>query len=75
MVKGAFAYFTHDHYLSEIKTGTLMNDRFEFASPFWPLGTIVDGLFLAKYMTGLLEKRNEVIKNAAESDDWRQFLN
>jgi len=74
MVKGAFEHFTHDHYLSEIETGTVMIDRFEFASPFWPLGAIVDVLFLAKYMTGLLEKRNDVIKRAAESDDWRQFL-
>jgi ligand-binding SRPBCC domain-containing protein len=74
MVKGAFAYFTHDHYLSEIDARTLMKDRFEFASPLWPLGTIVDVLFLARYMTGLLEKRNDVIKRAAESEDWRQFL-
>ena len=74
MVKGAFAYFTHDHYLSKIDTGTLMKDRFDFASPLWPLGTIADVLFLARYMTGLLEKRNEVIKQAAESEDWRQFL-
>ena len=74
MVKGAFAYFTHDHYLSEIDAGTLMKDRFDFSSPFWPLGTIADVLFLARYMTGLLEKRNEVIKQAAENDDWRQFL-
>ncbi len=74
MVKGAFAYFTHDHYLSKIGNGTLMKDRFDFASPVWPLGSIADVLFLARYMTGLLEKRNEVIKQAAESEDWRQFL-
>ena len=74
MVKGAFSYFTHDHFFSEIDTGTLMKDRFDFASPLWPLGIIADVLFLARYMTGLLEKRNEVIKLAAESEDWRQFL-
>ena len=74
MVKGAFAYFTHDHFLSEIDAGTLMKDRFDFASPLWPLGTIADVLFLTRYMTGLLEKRNEVIKQAAESEVWRQFL-
>ncbi len=74
MVKGAFAHFTHDHYLSGIDTGTLMKDRFDFSSPLWPLGTIADVLFLTRYMTGLLEKRNEVIKQTAESGDWRQFL-
>ena len=74
MVEGAFAYFTHDHYLSEIDAGTLMKDRFDFASPLWPLGTMADVLFLARYMTSLLKRRNEVIKQAAESEDWRQFL-
>ena len=74
MVAGAFAGFTHDHYLSEIDVGTIMRDRFDFSSPFWPLGAIADVLFLARYMTGLLEKRNQAIKQAAESEDWRQFL-
>jgi ligand-binding SRPBCC domain-containing protein len=74
MVEGAFSHITHDHYLSEIDTGTLMKDRFDFSSPLWPLGTVADVLFLARYMTGLLEKRNEVIKQAAETEDWQQFL-
>ncbi len=74
MVDGAFKGFTHDHFLSETGTGSLMKDIFDFSSPFGLLGAIADFLYLEKYMTGLLKKRNEVIKQAAESDDWQQFL-
>lgn len=74
MVDGAFKGFTHDHYLSKTETGTLMKDVFDFTSPCGFLGVMADLLFLEKYMTGLLKKRNEVIKQAAESEDWRKFL-
>lgn len=54
MVDGVFKGFTHDHYLSEITTGTLMKDVFDFASPLGLLGALADRLFLKNYMTGLL---------------------
>lgn len=74
MVDGAFEGFTHDHFLSETASGTLMKDIFDFSSPFGLLGMAVDFLFLENYMTGLLKKRNLDIKQAAESEDWRKFL-
>jgi ligand-binding SRPBCC domain-containing protein len=74
MVNGAFKGFTHDHFLSETASGTLMKDVFDFTSPCGALGVMADYLFLENYMTGLLKKRNEVIKQAAESEDWRKFL-
>ena len=74
MVDGAFKGFTHDHYLSETPTGTLMKDVFDFSSPLGFLGVIADFFVLENYMTGRLKKRNEVIKQAAESEDWRRFL-
>lgn len=74
MVNGAFKAFTHDHFLSETETGTWMKDVFDFSSPFGLLGRAVDLLFLENYMSGLLKKRNLAIKQAAESDQWRQFL-
>ena len=74
MVSGVFERFTHDHYLSETGTGTLMNDVFDFDSPWGALGRIADALFLERYMTNLLKKRNAEIKHTAESDEWRQFF-
>ena len=74
MVSGAFKRFTHDHYLSETETGTKMHDVFDYDSPFGFLGEIADNLFLENYMTGLLKERNRMIKQAAESDEWRELI-
>jgi len=74
MVRGAFAEFTHDHYLSENDGVTLMKDDFEYRSPFGPLGIVADTVFLKSYMTKLLEQRNSHIKRFAEGDEWKEVL-
>ncbi len=74
MVSGAFAGFTHDHFLSETEDGTLVIDDFDYRSPLGPLGIVADTVFLKAYMTKLLAERNAVIKRFAESDEWKQIL-
>lgn len=74
MVSGAFARFDHEHIFEEVDGKTLMKDVFDYDSPLWILGNIADFLFLENYMRDLLQKRNEVIKNAAESEDWRKYI-
>jgi len=37
--------------------------------------SIVDILFLKSYLKRFLEKRNEIIKQFAESDQWKELLN
>lgn len=74
MVAGPFARLDHDHYFEEAGAGTIMRDIFDFASPFGPIGLLVDRIVLARYMRKLLTDRAVVIKNVAESDSWRSFL-
>lgn len=74
MVKGAFKSFRHEHHFTDINGGTLMIDYFDYKSPLGVLGKIADKLFLKKYMVDLLEKRNETVKEFAESDKWRQLM-
>ncbi|MBZ0114887.1 MAG: SRPBCC family protein [Thermoanaerobaculia bacterium] len=74
MVSGPFRRFDHDHHFSRQNGSTLMNDVFDFTTPFALLGQVVDRLVLTAYMTRLLEQRNQVIKAVAESDSWRQYL-
>ncbi|MGY8693421.1 MAG: hypothetical protein ACKVGW_04400 [Verrucomicrobiia bacterium] len=52
-----------------------MTDQFEFRPPFGPLRRIAEAIFLTSYMESLLKKRNEVLKELAESDLWSKFLN
>jgi len=74
MISGAFKRMVHDHEFAEHSSGTLMSDRFEFESPLGILGGIVDWLFLTSYMRRLFVRRNEVLKQLAESAEWSRYL-
>ena len=67
MVSGAFKSFRHEHRFSWQEGKTLMTDIFDFEAPFGPLGWLANTLFLKSYMKGLLTKRNQIIKQAAET--------
>lgn len=67
MVKGAFSSFNHQHIFEAQDDGTLMKDVFTFKAPLGILGTLAEKLFLTRYMTRLLMKRNAVIREVAES--------
>jgi ligand-binding SRPBCC domain-containing protein len=68
MVSGAFKRFRHEHTFELRDGGTLMTDKFDYTSPFGPLGMLADVMFLRSYMERLLLRRNEYIKNNAENE-------
>jgi len=68
MVSGAFKSFRHEHYFTGDDKQTIIRDEFMFEAPFGLLGRLANWLFLKRYMTGLLVKRNEVIKQEAEKN-------
>ncbi|MEM9340062.1 MAG: SRPBCC family protein [Bacteroidota bacterium] len=74
MIKGAFKGFRHEHHFEATQVGVLMTDIFNYRSPFGILGKLIDVLILERYMTRLLIKRNEIIKEFAESDKWKLIL-
>lgn len=74
MVSGAFKSFRHEHYFTERNGRTEMIDIFTYQSPFGKFGKLADRFFLKRYMTDLLEKRNRIIKEFAESDKWEKVL-
>ncbi|MCB9231011.1 MAG: SRPBCC family protein [Bacteroidia bacterium] len=73
MLRGAFKSFRHQHLFTEQDGGTLMTDRFDYQSPLGILGKLADWIFLKKYMTRFLIQRNEVIREFAESGEWRKI--
>lgn len=74
MVSGAFEGFVHDHYFSNDQNITIMQDIFDYKSPFGFVGRVFDSVFLEGYMRRLLLGRNHSIKAVAEGDTWQQFL-
>lgn len=74
MVKGTFKSFRHEHYLEQKNEKIIVKDVFEYQSPLGFLGKIADFIFLKKYMENFLKDRNQVIKEFAETDKWKQVL-
>jgi ligand-binding SRPBCC domain-containing protein len=74
MIKGAFRSITHDHHFESEANFTKMTDDLYFESPRGFLGKLANRLLLEKYLTQLLEKRNQIIKATAESDEWKKIL-
>jgi ligand-binding SRPBCC domain-containing protein len=73
-VQGDFFMMKHEHYFKSIENGTIMIDQLRFEIPYGVFGEAVNKFFLEKYMTRLLQSRNEVIRHVAEGNQWKQFL-
>lgn len=74
MVSGDFKSFRHEHHFKRIENGTLLIDLFHFETPYGGLGKLFNQLYLIRYMKGLLDIRNQAIKEYAESDKWKFIL-
>ncbi len=80
MLRGAFHSMQHDHHFRALhpnsngKPRTEMRDDFRVSAPLGPLGWLAERLLLRRYMRALLVERNAIVKQVAESEDWRQYL-
>ena len=72
--EGDFRMMKHEHYFKPIENGTILIDQFHFETPFGFFGKWINKLYLEKYMTRLLNERNQVIKQVAEGNLWNQYL-
>ncbi len=74
MLKGAFKKINHRHEFINSGNITIMKDEFNYETPFGLIGKLFAKLVLRDYLTQLLEKRNNTIKEFAESEKWKQLL-
>jgi ligand-binding SRPBCC domain-containing protein len=72
--EGDFKKMRHEHYFKKIENGTIMIDQFYYEPPYGSVGRIFSALFLTRYMKNLLEQRNLKIKETAEGDQWKHYL-
>jgi ligand-binding SRPBCC domain-containing protein len=73
--KGDFKMMKHVHHFKPCDNGTIMIDLIEFEAPYGSVGKLFSRLFLTGYMKALIEQRNKSIKDFAEGEKWRKFLN
>jgi len=74
-IKGAFKLYNHDHFLQKELDGTVVKDVIEYTVPYGLLGRIANRLFLESYLEFMFTRRQETLKQVAESNDWEEFLN
>lgn len=75
MIQGDFKNFKHDHHFKSIENGTIMIDIIEYEIPYGTLGKFFNFIFLKKYLEKFLIKRNNTIKEYAETQKWKAILN
>jgi ligand-binding SRPBCC domain-containing protein len=74
MVKGIFKSIRHRHHFCQHERFVVMRDVFEYQVPYGIFGLIFNKLILYRYMTRLLLKRNQTIKEFAEQENWMTIL-
>lgn len=74
MIQGPFQTMRHEHHFVAEHGKTIMSDKFEYEVPYGMIGKIFDRFILKRYMKNLLMKRNEKIRQIAESGEWKKYL-
>lgn len=74
MIEGDFKNMKHRHYFQQEGNAIVMKDEFVFESSYGLIGKIISTIFLKHYMKQLLQKRNLIIKEFAETDKWQTVL-
>lgn len=74
MIQGPFRMMRHEHHFTAEHGKTIMSDKFQYKVPYGLLGKVFDKLILNRYMKNLLIRRNETIRNLAESAGWKKYL-
>lgn len=74
MTKGDFKSFRHEHHFKPVDNGSIMIDILEFESPYGSVGKFFNSIYLKKYLENFLIKRNNTIKEYAETQKWKVIL-
>ncbi len=74
MLEGDFRSYRHEHYFKAIANGTIMIDLVNFETPYGIGGKLLNRFYLKLYLERLLQHRNNVIKDYAETTKWKSIL-
>ena len=74
MVAGRFRSFEHGHAFTPTQNGTRLNDEVRFTLPFGPFGWLAARFILVPHIRGLMRRRFRLLKQIAESNEWRRYL-
>jgi ligand-binding SRPBCC domain-containing protein len=73
-IAGAFKQLRHEHVFEATQGGTRVTDRIRMNVGWSVLGLLAERLVVAPHLTRVLKAHHQHLKAAAESEDWRRFL-
>jgi ligand-binding SRPBCC domain-containing protein len=74
MIDGPFKSYEHDHHFALMNDATRIRDEIRVSAPSGMLGRLRERFSLQRNLTKMLHQRNALLKQAAESDRWHEFL-
>ena len=74
MVAGGFKLYEHERHFAAMDDGTRIKDEVRFSVGLGPFGRLAERTVLRHRVAVILQWRNEALKEAAESDVWKRFL-
>ncbi len=75
LTRGLLRHFAHVYRFEPTPDGgCTMSDELTIEAPFGFPGRVMERLYLARRMRGLVRQRLEHIRRVAEGDDWRQYI-
>jgi ligand-binding SRPBCC domain-containing protein len=72
--KGDFRMLKHVHHFKPCDNGTIMIDLLSFETPYGAVGRLFNAVYFNRYMRNLVTRRNNTIKEYAETDKWKRLL-
>ena len=74
MIAGRFRSFEHDHRFIETANGTFLDDCVRFTMPLGWAGGLVGRVILVPHILGLMRRRFHLLKQLAETGEWRDYI-
>jgi ligand-binding SRPBCC domain-containing protein len=74
MVDGSFMFYEQERHFAAMDDGTRMRNEVRFSVGWGPLGRQIEKTLLKRRVAALLKWRNEALKEAAESEVWKRFV-
>ena len=73
-IKGDMKSFRHEYHFKKVDNGTIMIDLLEYEGPRDLPGSIAAKFFLKSYFEKTVKKKNELVREYAESEKWKVVL-
>ena len=73
-IKGDLKSFRHEYHFKKVDNGTIMIDLVEFEGPRDLLGSLASKFFLKSYFEAIVKKKNDLIRQYAETEKWKAVL-